>query len=193
LGLLLKSDDPDMKPSQWVKRWSHLIPTDAKVLDVACGFGRHMQWFSRRGCYVTGIDRSPDAVQASSHFGTILHADIENGQWPLMNGQKTQTFDGVVVTNYLWRPLIPTVLASLAPGGCLIYETFSRGNETVGKPTRRDYLLETGELLKICQNLRVIAFEEGFLPNPEHFVQRIVAVNAPATLETCPRYPLSLE
>jgi SAM-dependent methyltransferase len=191
--LLLKLERAEMNPSEWVKRWSHLITPGAKVLDVACGLGRHMQWFSQRGCYVTGIDRSIDAVQASSGFGTVLQADMESGNWPLMNNQTMPIFDGVVVINYLWRPLMPTLLASLAPGGYLIYETFSRGNETVGKPTRADFLLESGELLKICQNLCVIAFEEGFLPNPERFVQRIVAVNTPTAVDVCPRYPLSLE
>jgi hypothetical protein len=96
-------------------------------------------------------------------------------------------FDAVVVTNYLWRPLLPTLLASLAPGGVLIYETFAAGNETVGKPSRPDFLLQPGELLQLCQSLRTVAYEDGFetalAGTTARFVQRIAAVRElPAVL-----------
>ena len=87
-------------------------------------------------------------------------------------------FDAVVVTNYLWRPLWPSILQSVKPDGVLIYETFAAGNETVGKPSNPDFLLNPGELLAVCNNLRVVAFEDGFLPNPARFVQRIVAIGS---------------
>ena len=103
-------------------------------------------------------------------------ADIENGPWPFAGRQ----FGAVVVVNYLWRPLMPTLLASLAPGGVLIYETFTQGNETVGKPSRADFLLRSGELLEICKGLRMVAFEDGFQAgtplDAPRFVQRIAAV-----------------
>jgi SAM-dependent methyltransferase len=114
-------------------------------------------------------------------------ADIEAGPWPFAGRQ----FDAVVVTNYLWRPLLPMLLASLAPGGVLIYETFTQGNETVGKPSRPDFLLRTGELLETCRGLRVVAFEEGFHENPPRFVQSIAAIRevaATAGLPDPPRY-----
>ena len=114
-------------------------------------------------------------------------ADIENGPWPLAG----RNFGGVVVTNYLWRPLWPHILGSLAPYGVLIYETFSAGNESVGKPSRPDFLLHTAELLAECQDLRVVAFEEGFLAQPDRFVQRIVAVREASRTETPARYPLT--
>lgn len=159
-------------PSAWVERWSHLLAPQANVLDIACGLGRHMRYFSNLGHSVTGVDRNPEAIQAVSALGEAILADIENGPWPLPN----RSFDAVVVTNYLWRPLWPQILASLAPKGVLIYETFSIGNETVGKPSRPDFLLKQGELLSLCQDLRVVAFEEGFLPSPDRFIQRIVAM-----------------
>ncbi len=96
----------------------------------------------------------------------------------------------MVVTNYLWRPLWPNILDSLAPNGVLIYETFSAGNETVGKPSRPDFLLNPSELLDECKNLRIVAFEEGFLGQPDRFVQRIVAVREASGSETPARYPL---
>ena len=97
----------------------------------------------------------------------------------------------MVVTNYLWRPLWTNILASLAPNGVLIYETFSAGNETVGKPSRPDFLLHPAELLAVCQDLRVVAFEEGFLAEPDRFVQRIVAVLETQGTQTPVRYSLS--
>jgi hypothetical protein len=143
--------------------------------------------FAALGHSVTGVDRNPDAITAVSHLGEAICADIENGPWPLQD----RTFGGVVVTNYLWRPLWPYILASLAPTGVLIYETFSAGNESVGKPSRPDFLLHTAELLAVCKDLRVVAFEEGFLTQPERFVQRIVAVRETSGAQTPARYPLS--
>ena len=172
--------------SAWVARWSHLLTAGCTVLDLACGHGRHMRHFAALGHLVTGVDRNPDAITAVSPLGEAICADIENGPWPLQG----RTFGGVVITNYLWRPLWPAILDSLAPNGVLIYETFSAGNETVGKPSRPDFLLHPGELLGVCHDLRVVAFEEGFLTQPERFVQRIVAVRETDGTQTPVRYPL---
>ena len=182
-------------PSAWVQRWSHLVPKRGVVLDVACGHGRHARWFYERNHPLALVDRSQEAIDFIANslpaspiqvIETVV-ADIENGPWPFAGRQ----FDAVVVTNYLWRPLLPTLLASLAPGGVLIYETFTQGNETVGKPSRPDFLLRPGELLEVCQGLRVVAFEEGFHENPPRFIQRIAAVReatATAGLPAPPRY-----
>jgi SAM-dependent methyltransferase len=145
-----------------------------------------MRHFASLGHAVVGVDRNPEAIATVSPLGEAVCADIENGPWPLSG----RTFGGVVVTNYLWRPLWPHILESLAPNGVLIYETFSVGNESVGKPSRPDFLLRPNELLSICQDLRVVAFEEGFLPQPERFVQRIVAVREADATQTSRRYPL---
>lgn len=172
-------------PSPWVQRWSHLVPAGGAVLDVACGHGRHMRWFASRGHPVTGIDRSPEAIEAVTGLGEALLADIENGPWPFTG----RAFQGVVVTNYLWRALLPQIVDSVAPGGVLVYETFAAGNESVGKPSRPDFLLQPGELLRACQDLRVVAYEDGFLDEPARFVQRIAAVR-PQPSERTPRYAL---
>ncbi len=160
------------EPSDWILRWSHLVPPGGSVLDVACGQGRHMRWFAGLGHPVTGVDRDPEALAVASAAGRTVQADIENGPWPFAG----ETFDAVVVTNYLWRPLWPALLGSLAPAGVLLYETFAEGNETVGKPSRPDFLLRHGELLQLCQGLRIVAFEDGFLDAPPRFVQRAAAV-----------------
>lgn len=184
------------EPSAWVRRWTHLAKPGGKVLDIACGQGRHMAWFAAQGFAVTGVDRSVDAVQAASAYGEAFLSDIENAPWPLMQSASPRQFDLVVVTNYLWRSLFPTILQSLAPGGVLLYETFAVGNETVGKPSRPDFLLRPGELLQACQGLDVVAYENGFLKSPDRFVQRITAVARVVRKDANPappRYPLSLE
>lgn len=180
-----------LPPSPWVQRWSHLVRAGGTVLDVACGSGRHLRWFAQRGHAVTGIDRDAAALAAAAGVGTLVQADIENGPWPLRHGDgRIHTYDAVVVTNYLWRALFPTLLHSLAPGGVLIYETFAAGNETVGKPSRPDFLLQPGELLRLCAPLRIVAYEDGFLEGPARFVQRIAAVHEAGTGAAPARYPL---
>ncbi len=171
-------------PSVWVQRWSHLVRPGGTVLDVACGHGRHMKWFAARGHPVTGVDRSPEAIAAVASLGEAVQADIENGTWPLMQDGQPRQFDAVVVTNYLWRALLPVVRQSLTPGGVLLYETFTLGNETVGKPSRPDFLLQPGELLREFADLRVVAYEDGFISQPARFVQRIAAVRQDSPLST---------
>jgi SAM-dependent methyltransferase len=175
-------------PSSWIVRWSHLVPDAGPVLDLACGRGRHLRWFAGRGHPVTGVDRDAEALETLAGIGETLAADIENGPWPLAG----RRFAAVVVTHYLWRPLFPRILEAVAPGGVLLYETFAQGNETVGKPSRPDFLLAPGELLRACGGLRVVAFEDGFLDAPDRFVQRIAAVRE-VTGPTPKRYRLSLE
>jgi SAM-dependent methyltransferase len=168
-------------PSSWVQRFAHLVKPGGSLLDVACGAGRHSQLFAGMGCAVTALDVSGEALAiVSRHSPSVrtVQADIENAAWPLF-----ETFDAIVVTNYLHRPLIATLLASLADGGVLIYETFAVGNESVGKPSSPDFLLQRGELLALCQDLNVVAFEDGFLSSPDRFVQRIVATKMHSSLE----------
>ena len=181
-------------PSEWVKRWSHLVKPHGTVLDVACGYGRHAYWFYQKNHPVALVDRAQaaiDSIAIPARGCEKVVADIEDGPWPLTGRQ----FDAVVVTNYLWRPLMTDLLASLAPGGVLIYETFAQGNETVGKPSRPDFLLRTGELLEVCKNLRVIAFEDGFAQTEDgqspRFVQRIAAVREAAVNAAPARYLLA--
>ncbi len=192
----------DLPPSDWVRRWGHLIPDrpgGARVLDLACGRGRHSRWLMRQGHGVTAVDRDAEALAGLADLAPwvrTLCADLEQAPWPLAGRE----FEAVVVTNYLWRALWPDLLASLAPGGLLIYETFAHGNASVGRPARPDFLLQPGELLRVCADLRVVAYEDGFLRHPERYVQRIAAVrepSQPAGAETTahdgpitPRYPL---
>lgn len=174
-------------PSEWVRRWSHLIPHGSTVLDVACGAGRHLRYLYGLGYEMVGVDQSTEALAASTGLGELVCADLENEPWPFAG----RLFGGIVVTNYLWRPLLPTLANSLAPGGVLIYETFARGNETVGRPARPDFLLSPGELLHACTGLQVVAYEAGFLSRPDRFVQRIAAVQGAVGSIEPARHPLS--
>lgn len=190
-----------LAPSPWVQRWTHLLLPHARVLDVACGTGRHSHWLAALGMQVWSVDRDEAALaqvrahwpRGATHAPHTVCADLESGPWPWPG----HTFDAVVVTNYLWRPLLPVLLQSLAPGGVWLYETFAHGNAQVGKPSRPDFLLLPGELLQVCQGLRVVAYEDGFCTQPERFVQRVVAVQpvppgatGPGVSEAVPRFAL---
>jgi SAM-dependent methyltransferase len=173
-------------PSPWVVRWAHLIAARGSVLDVAAGSGRHARWLASRGHRVTAIDRDAAAMAALADAAETIAADLENGTWPLGG----RSFDAVVVTNYLWRPLFPALRAALARGGVLLYETFAVGNETVGRPSRPEFLLARGELLSAAAGLRIVAYEDGFLGDPERFVQRLAAVRSDGE-DRAGRYPLA--
>ena len=172
--------------SPWVRRWSHLVPANAAVLDVACGSGRHVRWFAQRGCRVTGVDRDAAALEPLRDIAQVVVADIEGADWPLPG----RRFDAVVCTNYLWRPLLPTLVDSVDVDGVLICETFAVGNETVGKPSNPAFLLRSGELLAAVVPLRVIGYEDGVVEAPARFVQRIVAVRAGPAGTPPRRWPL---
>lgn len=165
------------EPSRWVRRWAHLVAPGGAVLDVASGTGRNARFFAERGHPVTALDRDAAALATMHDVSGIetLECDLEGAPWPLASDRR---FAAVVVTNYLYRPLIARLIDALAPGGVLIYETFALGNETVGKPSNPAFLLAPGELIDACTPaLRVIAYQDGFLSQPrEAFIQRICAV-----------------
>ena len=161
-------------PSPWLLRWPQALRPDASALDLACGSGRHLRTLAALGMRVTGVDRDAAALAPLYGLAEIIHADIEAGPWPLAGRQ----FDLVLVTNYLWRPLLPQIVASLAPGGWLIYETFALGQQSIGRPANPAFLLQPGELLNTCAGLRIVAFEDGMDENVAgpRYVQRIAAV-----------------
>jgi SAM-dependent methyltransferase len=168
-------------PSAWVVRWADRIPAGGRVLDVACGSGRHARFLAARGHAVEAVDRDPAAVAALAGVPGISPrcADLENAPWPYAG----RRFSGIVVVHYLHRPILPCLLAALAGGGVLIYETFAVGNERYGRPSNPAFLLRPGELLDVVRDqLEVIAYEALEVTDPKPAVlQRICAVNTHAT------------
>lgn len=160
-----------LAPSAWVERWAPLV-THGTVLDLACGSGRHARYFLERGLKVVAVDREPQQIPGAR----FVHADLEDGSpWPLPG----ERFEGIVVTNYLHRPLLEILHQSLAEGGVLIYETFMLGNESFGKPSNPAFLLRPGELLEAFKGLTVRGFEEGVVKDPKPaMIQRLCAVRA---------------
>ncbi|OGA22345.1 MAG: SAM-dependent methyltransferase [Betaproteobacteria bacterium RIFCSPLOWO2_02_FULL_67_26] len=164
-------------PSAWVVRWADRIPAGGRVLDLACGNGRHARYFVERGHPVEAVDRDPAILERLAGVTGVAArcADLEQGPWPF----EAQLFAGIVVVNYLHRPLFPRLLAALAPEGALIYETFAAGNERYGRPSNPAFLLNPGELLDAVRDrLRVVAYEDLTVSEPRPArVQRICAVN----------------
>lgn len=178
------------EPSAWVQRFAGLIVPGGRVLDVACGSGRHVHWLSEQGYAVTGVDRDAGALALVEGQAELLVADLEGAPWPLPG----RSFDAVVVTNYLWRPLWPALLSALAPGGVLLVETFADGQQHIGRPSRPEFLLQAGELLRLATGLRVLAFEDGYEAaaglRPARCVQRIAALHEDPASAVLPRHAL---
>lgn len=166
-----------LAPSAWVCRFAHLIAPGGAVLDVACGQGRHARYLAGLGYQVEALDRDSAALATLAGVAGIATRciDLENSPWPYAAGR----FDGIVVTNYLHRPLAPALVHALRPGGILIYETFAAGNEKLGRPSNPEFLLRPGELLQwVSGRLQVLAFEQGLVERPRPAViQRICAVH----------------
>ena len=163
-------------PSRWIARFAPLIPPGARVLDLACGQGRHSRFLAERLCDVVAIDRDGQALEALAGTPrvTTIAADLEAGDWPL-SGER---FDAVIVANYLHRPLLSRLFDALAGDGTWLYETFAAGNEAYGRPSNPDHLLAAGELLSLMhERLTIVAFEQGRVGGGRPAViQRIAAV-----------------
>jgi SAM-dependent methyltransferase len=165
-------------PSVWVKRFLPLIKPGGLVLDLAAGSGRHVRLLRDCGFAVRAIDRDTTALLAfAGPCCEVRRIDLEADD---NSGQLGDDYDGIIVTNYLHRPLLSTIAGALAPGGVLIYESFARGNERFGQPRNPDFLLRPGELLEAFTTLTVVAFEQGevSLPRPA-VIQRLAAVLGP--------------
>ncbi len=164
-------------PSQWVVEHAALIHKGGRVLDLACGSGRHAIWLAGQGYQVYAVDRDAQAVAGMQGMANISVSitDIETGHWP----ETDQRYDGIVVSRYLFRPLLSTLAEMLNPDGVLIYETFMIGNERYGRPSNPDYLLQPDELKMVyAPLLRIYAFEQGRFEEPVlAMVQRICAIN----------------
>lgn len=169
-----------MTPSPWLLRFAPLLPPGSRVLDVACGAGRHANWLCQKGFSVTAVDRSGELLDQVDARAERLQADLEAGPWPLTG----RRFPVVLVTNYLWRPRLPELLDCV--DDWLVYETFAQGQEHCGRPSNPDFLLRPGELFERCQGagLQVLAFEDGVVNGAQGpcRLQRVAARRKPGPL-----------
>jgi SAM-dependent methyltransferase len=172
-------------PSGWVLRWLHLIPQGGAVLDVACGGGRHARVLAARGYEVHAVDRDAEALARLAGVPRIapLCADIEGGPWPYAG----RMFAGIIVTNYLHRRLLSTLIQSVAAPGVLIYETFAAGNERYGRPSNPAFLLRRGELLDhVRGRLTVVDYDDLVVSAPRPaVVQRLCATRGGDGVKSC--------
>lgn len=186
----MTTNPASLHPSAWVTRFASLIPEGGSVLDLACGSGRHARYLLARGHPVAMVDRDVSGLADLARAGgaEIVRHDLEGpAPWPF----GPRRFAAVVVTNYLHRPLFGHLLASVAPGGILIYETFAEGNAAFGRPRNPDFLLGREELLdRVRPHLRVIAFEDLAVSSPRPaMVQRIAAVRPDGRGSACTSAP----
>ena len=172
-----KRPHSSLKPSPWVTRFIPLIPHGGEILDLACGSGRHTRYLLDSGHKVTALDKDVSKVimlTSNSNF-SLFQWDLETiDPWPFPD----KSFSGIVVTNYLYRPLFQNLINALDDNGILIYETFSIGNEHYGHPKNPDFLLNNEELFELCKNeLTVVAFEQGIVlrQTAPKVIQRVCA------------------
>ena len=173
----MRSPQSSSTPSVWVNRFLPLIKPGGLVLDLAAGSGRHVRLLRDCGFAVCAVDRDTTALLAfAGPCCEVRRIDLEtDDRWQLGDD-----YDGIIVTNYLHRPLLPAIARALAPGGVLIYETFAHGNERFGRPRNPDFLLRPGELLEAFTALTVVAFEQGQVSAPRPaVVQRLAGVLGP--------------
>jgi SAM-dependent methyltransferase len=181
----MASGEPVGEASPWVRRFAPLIKRGGKVLDLACGAGRHSRYLATCGYAVLAVDRDVALLDGLRHWATwsaapieTLQCDLESSPWPFQAG----IFAAIVVTNYLHRPLFTPLLAAMRPGGVLIYETFAEGHQHYGRPRNPAFLLGRDELLELIpHNWTVVAFEQGLEDGQSPAVrQRICAVQTMA-------------
>jgi len=170
-------DHASETPATWLVMNRALLPPSGRALDVACGRGRHALWLARQGFTTTAVDRDPSAVAAlearARHEGLPLTAramDLEGDAAAL----GAAAYDVIVVVHYLHRPLFPALIEALAPGGVLVYETFTVAQAARGRPTNPDFLLELGELPRLVTPLVIEAAREGDFDG--RMVSSVVAV-----------------
>jgi len=183
------------EPADWVVRFEPMFPKDGRILDLAAGGGRHTRFLLEKGRRVLALDRTiePLVPFADDADCELVQADLEDASpasfnWPLTG----RTFAGIIVCNYLHRPLLPTLIEALEPDGVLLYETFALGNEAYTRPRNPDHLLRAGELLSLVgERLQVVAYEHGIVETGEcpGVKQRICAVNNRATTSRADREP----
>ena len=175
-----------LQHSDWIARWLGLPSVNARLLDFACGRARHSRLAASRGFRVLAVDRDRTVLDSIESKNIEARAeDLESGRWSF----SAERFEVVVVTNFLHRPRLDLLAGLLVPGGRLLYETFTIGNERYGKPSNAAFLLQQDELVMLARRagLSIVAFEQGYTAHPKPaLVQRFAAIRPPHDPESLP-------
>lgn len=166
-----------LTPSSWLVDNAGLLPQGGRVLDVACGKGRHALWLAARGFNVHAIDRNADAIvevsEAARRSGVEIATDVIDLETDPPPSLGDAIYDVVVVFNYLHRSLMPRLRDAVKPGGVLIYETFTVRQAERGHPRNPAFLLKDGELAQLMAPLTIVRSREGEFDG--RFVASVVA------------------
>ncbi len=172
-------------PDPWIVSWLERLAAGSRVLDFACGSGRHARAAAALGLEVVAVDHDAEALAAVGTGVHVVHAELEVAPWPFA----AASFDAVIVSNYLFRSRLDLLCGLIRPTGVLLYQTFALGNEAFGRPRNPDFLLRPGELLEVAgrNGLHVLAYEDGIVGSPPRArIQRMVACRPPLRLEALP-------
>jgi SAM-dependent methyltransferase len=153
-----------MQPTRWLVDHQHLVPRAGTALDVACGRGRNAIWLAQRGLETLAIDRDAAALEDLRATAQSLGLSLKTEVIDLEGGARRLPAAGVdviVVVHYLHRPLVPSLIDALRPGGILVYETFTQAQAARGKPTNPAFLLAAGELRTLVAPLELLVEREG--------------------------------
>jgi tellurite methyltransferase len=155
---------PVSGPSSWLLANAHLAPRGARTLDVACGRGRHALLLAGAGFPVRAVDRDPGQVKWLNAIARRMQLPLDAAVVDLESGVADlgeEEWELVLVFSYLHRPLFPSLVRALKPGGVLLCETYTKEQAKRGRPTNPDHLLEPGELPRLVASLEVLRQREG--------------------------------
>lgn len=155
-------------PCSWLVENADLLPRQGKALDVACGGGRHALLLAAAGLEVLAVDQNDDSIHALRNVARRLDlpivaetVDLEGDRKATERALDTEAYALIVCVHYLHRPLFPALIQALAPGGVLLYETFTVDQKKHGKPSNPDFLLEHGELETLVAGLEILKQRDG--------------------------------
>jgi rhodanese-related sulfurtransferase len=148
------------------------------ALDLAMGEGRNAIYLATRGFDVDGVDSRPEAVArarvAARKLGApirALVANLEDGSYTI----RPETYDLIVVFNYLHRPLLPAIKEGVVPGGIVVYQSYTAEQARLGKPRDPAYLLEAAELRRVFADWEILRYREFVGPSRRGGRERAIA------------------
>ena len=152
-------------PSAWLLENADLLPRGGRVLDVACGRGRHALLLAGAGFDVTAIDRNADAIarlrSIADRLGFRLATEVIDLETDPPPDLGSGVYDAILGFNYLHRPLMPALRDATRIGGRIFYETFTTRQAERGHPRNPAFLLQDGELEVLMQPFRIVRSRAG--------------------------------